>query len=87
MKHSDERMLTTHAGSLPRTQALSDLLVAREQGRAEGLAVAEEGRAVPATGVPEGSTVSARQRDAVMREAEDVLARVDAQMKAARDLV
>jgi 5-methyltetrahydropteroyltriglutamate--homocysteine methyltransferase len=33
MKHSDERILTTHAGSLPRTQALSDLLVAREQGR------------------------------------------------------
>ena len=33
MKHSDERILTTHAGSLPRTQALTKLLIAREQGR------------------------------------------------------
>ena len=31
MKTSDERILTTHAGSLPRTQALTDLLVRREQ--------------------------------------------------------
>ena len=33
MKHSDERILTTHTdtGSLPRTQALTKLLVAREQ--------------------------------------------------------
>ena len=33
MKTSDERILTTHAGSLPRTQALTDLLIRREQGR------------------------------------------------------
>ncbi len=33
MKHSEERILTTHAGSLPRTQALTKLLIAREQGR------------------------------------------------------
>lgn len=31
MKISDERILTTHAGSLPRTQTLTDLLVRREQ--------------------------------------------------------
>ena len=31
MKTSDERILTTHAGSLPRTEALTDLLVRREQ--------------------------------------------------------
>ena len=28
MKTSDDRILTTHVGSLPRGQALSDLLVA-----------------------------------------------------------
>ena len=31
MKASDERILTTHAGSLPRTGALTDLLLRREQ--------------------------------------------------------
>ena len=31
MKTSEERILTTHTGSLPRTQALTKLLVAREQ--------------------------------------------------------
>ena len=31
MKTSDERILTTHAGSLPRTAALTDLLIRREQ--------------------------------------------------------
>lgn len=33
MKHSDEHILTTHTGSLPRTAALTELLVAREQER------------------------------------------------------
>ena len=33
MKASDERILTTHAGSLPRTAALTDLLIRREQGK------------------------------------------------------
>jgi len=33
MKHSDGRILTTHTGSLPRTAALTELLVAREQER------------------------------------------------------
>ena len=33
MKVSDERILTTHAGSLPRTTALTDLLIRREQGK------------------------------------------------------
>ena len=33
MKYSDERILTTHTGSLPRTAALTELLVAREQER------------------------------------------------------
>ena len=33
MKTSEERILTTHAGSLPRTPALTDLLVRREQGK------------------------------------------------------
>ena len=34
MKTSDERILTTHTGSLPRTPALTDLLLRREQGKA-----------------------------------------------------
>ena len=33
MKASEERILTTHTGSLPRTQELTKLLVAREQCR------------------------------------------------------
>lgn len=33
MKHSEERILTTHTGSLPRTAELTSLLVGREQGR------------------------------------------------------
>ena len=33
MQISDERILTTHAGSLPRTPALTDLLIRREQGK------------------------------------------------------
>ena len=33
MKQSEERILTTHTGSLPRTHALTKLLVAREQKR------------------------------------------------------
>ena len=34
MLASDDRMLTTHAGSLPRPQALEELLIRREQGAA-----------------------------------------------------
>ncbi len=46
MKHSEERILTTHAGSLPRTQALTKLLIAREQGREFAAAdMAREARA------------------------------------------
>lgn len=33
MKRSDQRILTTHVGSLPRTRALSDLLIAEEDRR------------------------------------------------------
>ncbi|MGD9601895.1 MAG: cobalamin-independent methionine synthase II family protein [Gammaproteobacteria bacterium] len=33
MKHSEERLLTTHVGSLPRARALSDLLIAQEDRR------------------------------------------------------
>ena len=33
MQHSEERILTTHTGSLPRTEALTKLLVGREQKR------------------------------------------------------
>jgi 5-methyltetrahydropteroyltriglutamate--homocysteine methyltransferase len=33
MKHSSERILTTHVGSLPRARALSDLLIAQEDHR------------------------------------------------------
>ncbi|HEV7716061.1 MAG TPA: cobalamin-independent methionine synthase II family protein [Steroidobacteraceae bacterium] len=32
MKHSSERILTTHVGSLPRSQAVTDLVFAREKG-------------------------------------------------------
>ncbi len=34
MRRSDTRILTTHVGSLPRDRALSDLLIAQEDGRA-----------------------------------------------------
>ncbi|MBI4696463.1 MAG: cobalamin-independent methionine synthase II family protein [Gammaproteobacteria bacterium] len=34
MKRSDQRILTTHVGSLPRDRALSDLLIAEEAGKA-----------------------------------------------------
>jgi 5-methyltetrahydropteroyltriglutamate--homocysteine methyltransferase len=33
MRHSDDRILVTHVGSLPRPRELLDLLLAREQGR------------------------------------------------------
>ena len=33
MKHSTERILTTHAGSLPRPDDLRDLLIAKDEGR------------------------------------------------------
>ncbi len=33
MKCSDDRILTTHVGSLPRVEGLADLIVAREQGQ------------------------------------------------------
>ena len=32
MQHSKDRMLTTHVGSLPRSQAVTDVLFARERG-------------------------------------------------------
>ena len=32
MKHSDERILTTHVGSLPRNAVLTDLLIRDEAG-------------------------------------------------------
>ena len=32
MKHSIDRILTTHVGSLPRSQAVTDVLFARERG-------------------------------------------------------
>jgi 5-methyltetrahydropteroyltriglutamate--homocysteine methyltransferase len=34
MKHSDERILTTHVGSLPRNVVLTDLLIRDEAGEA-----------------------------------------------------
>jgi len=33
MKRSTERMLTTHAGSLPRPDDLRDMLIAKDEGR------------------------------------------------------
>ncbi len=33
MKHSTERILTTHTGSLPRPESLAQLMIAREQGK------------------------------------------------------
>jgi len=41
MKKSDTRILTTHAGSLPRNQVLTDLLIRQEQGEAINLAQLE----------------------------------------------
>jgi 5-methyltetrahydropteroyltriglutamate--homocysteine methyltransferase len=37
MKHSSERILTTHVGSLPRSQAVTELVFAREQGAASSI--------------------------------------------------
>ena len=34
MKRSTERILTTHAGSLPRPDDLRDMLIAKDEGRA-----------------------------------------------------
>ena len=34
MKHSTERILTTHTGSLPRPESLAQLMIAKEQGKA-----------------------------------------------------
>jgi 5-methyltetrahydropteroyltriglutamate--homocysteine methyltransferase len=34
MKHSTERILTTHSGSLPRPDSLAQLMIAKEQGKA-----------------------------------------------------
>ena len=34
MKHSAERILTTHTGSLPRPESLAQLMIAKEQGKA-----------------------------------------------------
>ena len=33
MKHSIERILTTHTGSLPRPESLAQLMIAKEQGK------------------------------------------------------
>ncbi len=33
MKHSTERILTTHTGSLPRPEVLAQLMIAKEQGK------------------------------------------------------
>jgi 5-methyltetrahydropteroyltriglutamate--homocysteine methyltransferase len=41
MKKSDTRILTTHAGSLPRNQVLTDLLIRQEQGETINLAELE----------------------------------------------
>jgi len=42
MKRSTERILTTHAGSLPRPETLLDLMVSREQGKPVDEALLEE---------------------------------------------
>ncbi len=52
MRGSTERILTTHVGSLPRTQAVTDVLFARERAEAEGAASAPaDGEAVIAAAV------------------------------------
>jgi 5-methyltetrahydropteroyltriglutamate--homocysteine methyltransferase len=33
MKHSTERILTTHSGRLPRPESLAQLILAKEQGK------------------------------------------------------
>jgi 5-methyltetrahydropteroyltriglutamate--homocysteine methyltransferase len=58
MRGSTERILTTHVGSLPRSQAVTDVLFARERAEAEGAggapaAYAEAGEAVIAAAVAE----------------------------------
>jgi 5-methyltetrahydropteroyltriglutamate--homocysteine methyltransferase len=37
MKHSTERILTTHTGSLPRPESLAQLMLAKEQGNSGSL--------------------------------------------------
>ena len=41
MKKSENRILTTHVGSLPRNPALSEMLIRQEQGEAINLAELE----------------------------------------------
>lgn len=41
MKHSSERILTTHVGSLPRSKAVTDVVFARERGETLDEAAAE----------------------------------------------
>ena len=54
MRGSTERMLTTHVGSLPRSQAVTDVLFARERSEAEASAsAAADGEAVIAAAVAE----------------------------------
>jgi 5-methyltetrahydropteroyltriglutamate--homocysteine methyltransferase len=58
MRHSTDRILTTHVGSLPRSQAVTDVLFARERAEADAPASASvpapaEGQAVIAAAVAE----------------------------------
>ena len=54
MHSSTERILTTHVGSLPRSQAVTDVLFARERAEAEGAASAPaDGEAVITAAVAE----------------------------------
>ena len=42
MKTSTDRILTTHVGSLPRSQAVTDVVFGREQGAFEDQAAADQ---------------------------------------------
>ena len=57
MKYSSERILTTHVGSLPRSQAVTDVLFAREQGPLADEAAAE-------------ATIAAAVQEVVRRQVE-----------------
>src|SRR5439155_1398093 len=52
MKRSEQRILTTHVGSLPRTPALRDLLVRQDRGETvDAATLADESEAAASPGV------------------------------------
>ncbi len=63
MRHSGERILTTHVGSLPRSQTLVDALLRKDRGEADAaFDGVVRGRGVRCGGAAEGSGHRRAQR-------------------------